>query len=484
VADRPNILVLLADEHSPLTLGCYGSETVRTPHLDDLAARGVTFDQAYCQSPVCVPSRISFMSGRYPWRDGAWNNTAPVPAQRVSLAGHLRDHGYYTAAIGKMHFVGPEQHWGFEHRPYGDFLGCSHQPDPISVAPRLTVLPAGPADIPEDEMQESIVNRLGVDFLRRYDRDQPFCLWLSYNRPHFPLRVPQRYWDMYFPAHADLPDLGPDFPDRLHPWMHFHRRFTGTDSWSEAEWRSARAGYYAAVTFVDDKVGEVMAAVDELGLRDDTVVLYFADHGEMNGEHGMIRKMTFYEPSVRVPLIVSCPRLLPQGRRVDDLVELLDLYPTLSEIARAPAPDGLDGRSLLDLMTSGRGADRKGYAISEHYSHGVPGPMRMVRLGDWKYILYLDARPSLFNLREDPHEFVDRVDEPGPAQEIVRQAEQLLRSDWDEQQVRASFRVALTPAENQNRRPTRAPNQYLQPDGELVDAERFYPGVDWSQGPL
>ncbi len=483
MAERPNIVVLLSDEHSPLTLGCYGSQVVQTPNLDALAARGVLFEQAYCQAPVCVPSRLSFLSGLYPWRIGAWSNVSPVPAARTSIAGYLQQHGYFTATVGKMHFVGPEQHWGFAYRPYGDFAGCSHQPDPIGLAPRLTILPAGPSEIPEEEQQESIVNRLGIEFLRSDDRKEPFCLWLSYNRPHFPLRVPRRYWERYWPDGVDLPDLGPNFPERLHPWMQFHRRYTGVEGWTEAQWREARAGYYAAVSFIDDKVGEVLHVLDELGLRENTIVVYFSDHGEMNGEHGMARKMTFYEPSARVPLIISYPRVLPQGIRVSEVVELVDLYPTLAELAGLPAPEGLDGRSLVPLVTTGSAAGRKGFAISEHYSHGVPGPMRMVRLGDWKYILYLDAKPSLFNVKEDPREFVDRIDDPG-AQRIARECDRLLRDDWDEALVRANFIPSPTPESNLNRRPNRPPNQYLTPEGELIDAETFYGDVDWTRGPL
>ena len=481
---KPNVLVLLADEHSPLALGCYGSDIVKTPNLDALATRGVSFRQAYCQAPMCVPSRLSFLTGQYSWRIGAWSNASPVPTEYTSLPEHLRRDGYYTAAIGKMHFLGDEQLWGFQHRPYGDFLGDSHQPDPLSAAPRHTLLPAGPAKIAEDDMQETIVNRLAIEILRTYDRPEPFCLWLSYNRPHFPVRPPQRYWDMYYPDHADLPDLGPNFPDRLHPWMQHHRRFYRTDIWTEAQVRQVRAGYYSCVTFVDDKLGEVLRTLDELGLRENTIVLYFTDHGDMNGEHGMWRKGNFYDPSARVPLIISYPTALPQGEHVDEVVELADVFPTVAEMVGAPAAEGLDGRSLVPLMTRGSIEGRKGYAISESYTHGVPGPMRMLRLGDWKFNLYLDAKPSLFNLQEDPGELYDRVDDPGVAQRVAREYELLLRDDWDERLARANFHYAATPAQNQNRRPSHPPNQYLTPSGELVDAETFYGEVDWSGGAL
>ncbi len=154
MTERPNILILLADEHSPHTVGCYGNSGITTPAIDSLAARGVLFADAYCNYPLCVPSRYSFLSGLYPWRIGAWNNTSEVPAATPSLVGYLSEHGYRTAAIGKMHFVGPEQFWGFDYRPYGDFLGLSHQPDPIRTAPDLTFVPdAGPAEIPDARNQ-------------------------------------------------------------------------------------------------------------------------------------------------------------------------------------------------------------------------------------------------------------------------------------------------------------------------------------------
>jgi choline-sulfatase len=482
--ERPNVLLILADEHSPLELGVNGGRLVRTPHLDALAARGVNFEAAYCQGPMCVPSRLSFLTGRYCWRIGAWSNATAVPAGETSLAQFLAGHGYRTAAIGKMHFLGDDPFWGFQYRPYGDFLGDSHQPDPLRVAPRHTLLPVGPSEIPEELMQETLVTQLGLEYLRAHDGRQPFFLMLSYNRPHFPVCPPPRYWELYYPDAGDLPALGPGFPDRLHPWMQFHRRFYGLDRWTEEDFRRFRAGYRACVAFVDEHVGRVLATLDEHGLRSDTVVLYFSDHGDMNGEHGMMRKGNFYEPAVRVPLILSRPGVLPEGKRIADVVELTDVFPTVAELAGLPVPAGLDGTSLVPLVRAGDTAGRKEYAISESYTHGVPGPMRMLRLGPWKYNLYLDATPSLFNLREDPGELRDRIGDAGEAQRVARECERLLREDWDEARVRAIYRPVLTPAENQNRRPRRPPNQYRTPDGRYVDAETFYRDVDWSIGAI
>lgn len=475
--DRPNILVFVSDEHSPMSLGCYGHPFVQTPNLDRLANTSVIFDAAYCNSPLCVPSRLSFLTGLYPWRIGAWDLLSHPPKNRTTIASHLSQNGYYTATMGKWHFLGDDQMQGFDYRPYGDFLGASHQPDPIEKAPHLTLHPAGPAEVPEAAMQETIVNRLATQFLQEYDRDELFLLWVSYNRPHFPLRPPARYWDRYYPDYADLPELGPDFPDRLHPWMQGLREFYKLPDWTEDEKRQARAAYYVCVTFIDDKIGEVLTALEEYGHSEDTVVLYFSDHGEMNGEHDMWCKSNFYEQSVRVPLIMSYPGELPQDLRVSNVVELVDLYPTLAELAGAPVLDGLDGSSLLPLMRSGSDAGRKGYAISEYYGHGVPNPMRMIRMDDWKYILYLDAKQSLFNLTDDPDEYHDLIDEPGEPQRIAAKCDRLLREDWDEPLARANFQRVDERMGVQSPRKLHAPNQFMTEDGQYIDAETLYPGV-------
>ena len=480
MSNKPNFLLIMADELTAFTLGCYSHPFVNTPAIDSLAREGVLFERAYCNSPICAPSRHSFMSGRYTWRTNSWHNGSVPPTNLPSIASYLSDHGYYTATMGKMHFVGPDQHWGFQHRPYGDFLGEGHQPDPISKAPRLPLLPVGPAEIPEHEMQESIVNRLGIEFLRKYNRSEPFCLLLSYNRPHHPLRPPQRFWDRYFPDHADMPDWGKNFPDRFHPYMEHQRKWYGFDKLTENDFRAARAGYYACVSFVDDKINEILATIDELELREDTIIVFWSDHGEMNGEQGRVWKSNFFEPTVRVPFIVSYPKSLARGRQIPDLVELTDLFPTLADLANLPVPEGLDGKSLVSLMTGDATPDRKEYVLCDHVSHSVPAPQRMIRTDEWKFILYLDADPSLYNLKEDPQEFYDRAKDYG-TQGIRKELEGLLREDWDEDLVRANFVYSPSGEQAQGRPLTGTPNQFLMPDGQYVNAETFYGNVDWSE---
>lgn len=477
-ASNKNILLVVSDQHSPYKLGCYGNQVVKTPHMDTLAGQSFLFENAYCNSPLCVPSRLSMFTGKYPWKIGAWDLLSQPPADETSLPSLLNAGGYRTAAIGKMHFVGDEQLWGFEERPYGDFVGGSHQPDPIDVAPKLTFQPAGPADIPESEMQESIVTRLSVDFLKTHMDERPFFLVASYNKPHFPLRPPAHFWDMYDPATLTLPDLGPNFPDRLHPWMQRHREFHGVTDWTEDDTRHAIAGYYGCISFVDAQIGRLVQALDDTGRADDTLVIYVSDHGEMCGEHGMWGKSCFYEASVRVPLIIRHPdHPRSEAAHIRDIVELVDLFPTIAALAGDDTNHQIDGESLLPLVDSeSKPARHKKHAISELYGHSAIGPMRMLRMDEWKYIQYLDAKPSMFNLRDDPHEYHDCIDDTN-ANTLAQDFEIFLRSDWDEAVARENFRFLGNRGGMKSPRKLHVPNQYRTQEGTYTDAETFYPDV-------
>jgi choline-sulfatase len=381
-ARRPNILVLLPDEQSVHALGCYGSRAAQTPHIDRLAAQGATLDAAYTNCPLCVPSRLSLLAGKHPHKVNAWDNRSVLEPGARTFARHLSEAGYRTCLIGKMHFAGEEQRHGFDERPYGDLCGWSHQPDPPDTAHGLSRIAAGPAAIPEAQMQETIVNREAIAFLRRHavgDRQQPFMLVLGYNRPHFPLRPPLRFWERYWPTGFDLPDVPPDAVERLHPWIRDVRHRSDGDGFTEEQTARGRAGYYACVSFVDEKIGEVLAALDEMGLVDDTVVIYISDHGETMGEHELWGKRTFYEGSARVPFIVRWPGRVPAGARSDAPAELVDLYPTLCDLAGVAPPEGLDGDSLLPVL-SGHPEGWRGVAVCD-YTQWLPAPARMVRRG-------------------------------------------------------------------------------------------------------
>jgi choline-sulfatase len=480
---RPNILLLLPDEQSVHALGCYGNRHVATPAVDSLARQGVTLDAAYCNYPLCVPSRLSLLTGKHPHRIGAWDNRSVLDPAERTFAHALSDAGYVTCLIGKMHFTGYEQRHGFHLRPYGDLRGWSHQPDPIHSAYGLSRIDAGPAEIPEAKMQETIVNREAIAFLRRHaaqERARPFLLVLGYNRPHFPLRPPSRYWERYYPYGYDLPVVPAGHLEQLHPWNRMIRQRSDGDGFDEAQTARARAGYYGCVSFVDDKIAEILAALDELGFTDDTVVIYTSDHGEMAGEHGMWGKRTFYEAAARVPFIVRWPGHLPEGARTDQPVELVDLFPTLAEVAGAPLPEGLDGSSLLRLLR-GHDPEWRGVAISD-YCQWLPAPARMVRRGEWKLNYYTGAGFELFNLREDPAELHDRSADPACARIVRDLAALLSRGRWHPAEVEADWRHYQRTGPRWPRPAHRTPNQFWGGGEPYVDAEDFYPAdVDWTQ---
>jgi len=481
--DRPNILILLPDEQSVHALGCYGNRVVQTPAIDRLAAEGVTLDAAYTNCPLCVPSRMSLLTGLHPHKIDAWDNRSVLEPGANTFARHLSAAGYLTCLIGKMHFAGEEQRHGFDLRPYGDLCGWSHQPDPPETARGLSRIAAGPADIPEEKMQEVIVNREAIAFLRAHaagDRSQPFLLVLGYNRPHFPLRAPARFWERYWPHGYDLPQVPADNLERLHPWIRAVRHRSDGDGFTEEQTARGRAGYYACVSFVDEKVGEVLGALDDLALAGDTVVIYTSDHGETMGEHDLWGKRTFYEGSARVPFIVRWLGHLTPGTRAAAPTELVDLYPTLCDLAGVPAPEGLDGDSLLPVV-SGHAQRWRDVAVCD-YAQWLPAPARMVRRGDWKLNYYTGAGFELFNLHEDPGELENRADDPG-AQHVLRDMAALLdRGGWRAGAVEAIWRDYQRRGPGVPRRALRTPNQFWADGPPYRDAEDFYPAdIDWNR---
>jgi choline-sulfatase len=474
--ERPvNVLLVVADELMAAALPAYGGSQVDTPALDRLAATGTTFDRAYCNSPVCTPSRYSMLSGRYAWSMHVYHNQSPTPSGYPSLAGRLSDRGYDTVGIGKMHFKGDDQMWGYASRPYGDFGGLSHQPDPLPTAPRLSyIADAGPADIDDADQHDVIVGRMGCEYLQARDPAEPFFLHLSFNFPHYPLRPPKRLFDRYYPARADLPRRR-DRPEREHPWMRerraVYRDLIRDGSFGDEQIRRARAAYYACIALVDEQLGRVLDVLDERGLAGNTLVLFAADHGEMLGEHGTWEKNCFYEQSARVPLIVRLPGQ-GLGRRVGDVVELVDIVPTVEALTGGSA-DGGDGESLLPLI-DGRGRRVKDYAISELAPTYVQGVARMVRRGRWKYIAYDNASPSLFDLDADP----DELDDLGLDGDVAMpELAELAATDFDRVQAESrSADRAVHPSYADM-----APNQYRTADGSLADAEQFYECPSWTR---
>lgn len=458
---RPNILLVMADQMAALALPFHGHPLVKAANLSRLAGTGVVFDAAYCNSPICAPSRFSMLSGQLPTAIGAYDNAAEFAASTPTLMHYLAAAGYRTILSGKMHFIGPDQLHGFHERLVTDIYpadfawtpnwlaGPTDKPSGISMR---NVVEAGQCvrslqmDY-DDEVEHFAIQRL-YDLAREPDRP-PFFMTVSFSHPHPPYTIGREHWDRFRHEDIDLPSVTIPLDDRdAHSrWLHTSH---GADEMpvTTEQVRNARHAYYGMIEYVDDKVGRLVKTLEDCRLREDTIVVFVADHGEMLGERGMWYKQTFYESSVRVPLVMSGPGI-PAGRRAQ-VCSLVDLLPTFLDVAaQAGHPvepvDPLAGRSLLPLARDEATA-WPDEAVSEYSSEGVIAPSRMVRRGDWKYVYTRGLAPRLFDLRRDPRELVDRAGQPEVAAIESTLRERLL-ADWDpedvDRRVRASQRRRL-----------------------------------------
>lgn len=446
LAGAPNILVIQADQLTPGVLPAYGHPLVKTPHIDALAAGGVVFDSAYCNFPLCVPSRASMMAGRFAHNVQSWDNAMEMPAHIPTLAHYLRSAGYHTVLSGKMHFIGPDQVHGFTERVTTDIYPANFTwtPDWV-VGERYRPTGINPAAIVDagvcarslqidydDEVEHATVQK--IFDLARFQNDKPFLLWASFTHPHSPFVTTQKYWDLYDHDDIDMPKVAPipvEELDEMSRWLyyaHAQDRLTITDE----HVRNARHAYYGMTSYIDDKVGRIMQTLEAAGLADNTVVVFTADHGEMLGERGKWFKQYFYEGSVRVPLIVSAPGKTKPGR-VAEHVSLVDLLPTFMDLAtdgNPPEPvTPLDGHTLTGLL-AGEDADWDNTVISEYTGEGVIAPCRMIRRGDYKYI-YTHGHPGLlYNTAADPLELDNLAGNPEVAEIEAELARDIL-VDWD-----------------------------------------------------
>ncbi len=448
----PNILFVMADQLAAQALPCYGHTIVKAPHLSRLAERSVVFDSAYCNFPICAPSRASMLAGRLPHSIGAYDNASEFPAEIPTVAHYLTSLGYRTILCGKMHFIGPDQLHGFEERLTTDiypsdfawtpdFLrGPAYRPTGVSMRP---VIEAGACvrslQIDYDDEVEYHGTQKLYDLARSPD-DRPFFLTVSFTHPHPPFVTGREHWDRYRHDEIDMPAVAPIPYASLDPhsqWLHVAHAQNIYDV-TEAHVRNARHAYYGMVSYIDDKVGRLLGALEACGLAKDTIVVFAVDHGEMLGERGMWFKQTFFEWSARVPLMVAAPGIAP--RRSAAHVSLVDLLPTFLEFAGDAGlepVDPLHGRSLVPLMTGKEdGTDR--VVISEYSSEGVRAASRMVRRGRYKYVYTRGLAPMLFDLEADPQELRDLAGNPELAA-VEAELKALAMQGWDPERVHAEI---------------------------------------------
>jgi len=451
VSRQPNIVLFMADQLTAPALPCYGHPVVSAPHIGALAARSVLFESAYCNSPLCAPSRFAFMTGRLPSRTGAYDNAAEQPAAIPTFAHGLRALGYRTCLSGKMHFVGPDQLHGFEERLTTDVYPADFGWTPNWDAPEEridwwyhnmeSVRQAGVAEATnqldfDDETAFHAVRFLR-DAARTSDR-RPFMLTVSFTHPHDPYVARPEHWGRYEGVAIDPPRV-PCVPEELRD-AHSRRlrRVAAMEevAVSAADVERARRAYYASISYVDDLVGEILAVLDRLGMAEDTVVLLTSDHGDMLGERGLWYKMHFFEWAARVPLLLAGPGLA--ARRVGAPVSLVDILPTLLELGGgAVRPDAgfdVDGSSLLPLA---RGEEAGRTVRSEYLAEGALAPILMLRRGDLKFVWSAADPPLLFDLASDPDELLNLAVLPEHAERVAR-LEAEVRERWDPDALHAA----------------------------------------------
>ena len=450
MAKRPNLLLVMADQLAPQVLPAYGHPRVQTPHLDRLAEHGVVFENAYCNFPLCAPARFSMLSGRLPSRIGAFDNAVEFPASVPTFHHYLRLAGYRTCLAGKMHFVGPDQLHGYEERVTTDVYPADFLWTPDWRLDDETwlewyhdmsrVFEAGPHRRSVNVAYDDEVEFEAVRWLHEHadgGDDRPFALTVSFISPHDPYLPPPRWWERYHGVEIDPPRVA-DIPlEERDPHSRRHWFLTGRHraTVGESDVLHMRRACYALTSYIDAKVGRLLETLGEIGAAEDTLVVFTSDHGDSLGERGLFFKMSFFEWSVRVPLIVHAPFAFGP-RRVRANVSHLDLFPTLLEAAGDGALPELaapiDGRSLASLASGAPGgaADWPDVVRAEYTAEGVRAPLLMVRKGPYKLIASPGDPPMLFDLDTDPHELEDLAAHPAVA-DVRAELEAVVAETWD-----------------------------------------------------
>ncbi len=427
---RPNILILMVDQLNGTLFPDGPADWLHAPNLKRLAARSARFVNAYTASPLCAPGRASFMSGQLPSKTRVYDNAAEFASDIPTYAHHLRRAGYQTALSGKMHFVGPDQLHGFEERLTTDIYPADFgwTPDYRKPDERIdwwyhnlgSVTGAGVAEITnqyeyDDDVAHQAMQKL-YDLSRGGD-PRPWCLTVSMSHPHDPYVARRKYWDLYEGCDHVTPDTDPIPYEEMD--AHSKRLMDASD------WRAAtitpdhiaraRRGYFANISYVDDKIGEILGVLE--ATRQEAIIIFTSDHGDMLGDRGLWFKMNFFEGSARVPLMIAAPGLTPA--RIDTPVSTLDVTPTLAALAGISLDEVLpwtDGTSLIPVA---RGEGRAPVAM-EYAAEGSITPVVCLREGPWKYQACAADPELLFNLDSDPDERTNIATDPAAAEVLAR----------------------------------------------------------------
>jgi len=449
---RPNILFIMDDQHRFDYLGCAGADFLHTPNLDRLAERGVRFTRCITNSPVCAPARIGLATGLQPSRVGSLDNASFLPLSVPTYYQRLRDHGYRVGCVGKLDLAKPDRYngrfgdrpcvyaWGFTHpeecegkmhagsspTPIGPYtyylqerglLQKFHEDYRMRDAKGWTVDAAHDSVLPTEDFEDAYIGRRAVRWIENVPDDFPWYYFVSFVGPHDPFDPPTEYADRY--RNADVPEPIHDNLEGKPSWL--RDRLVEADPEKIAV---TRRQYCGAIALIDDQIGSILDALERRGMIDNTFIIFTSDHGEMLGDHGFYGKSKPYEQAVRVPLIVAGPGI--EGGRVSDaLIELIDLNPTVCELAGLPPRENIDARSFVPIL---RGE------VTTHRTETVSciRNFRLIRTERYKLVQNYNDITELYDLEEDPHELNNIAGErPDLVQKLsARLRERFLEDKW------------------------------------------------------
>lgn len=451
---QPNILFIIADQLIPFLTGAYGHPVVKTPNLNRLVKEGIRFDAAYSSCPVCAPARAAMMTGKYVSNIGAYDNAASFSCEEPTFAHYLTLAGYDTVLTGKMHFIGPDQLHGFSRRfttnvyPADfDWVPVRDAKNPIArnhalqyVGESVKVGRWSQFLSGDEETQFRALEYLHAKGLEREvmleqdESPQPFFLCVSYHHPHEPFWPPKDLWDLYENEEITVPELPKDLEETystLDKWLNIYHGVFKTKNFKDFESiRRVRRAYYAMVTYIDIKVGELLDSLKENSFHENTIIVFTSDHGDMLCERGMVQKRAFYEWSSRVPLIIRFPDGWQAGTTYPQPVNLIDLLPTFLDMGGVREDERLpvDGRSLMGLLDGKDTKDR--VVFSEYFSQGCHAPCFMIRKDHYKYVYIHGYESQLFDLNSDPGEWHNLAGNP-EYQEIEAQLKARILEKFD-----------------------------------------------------
>lgn len=452
-----NVLLIQSDQHARSVSGAYGDDLAHTPTLDALADHGTTFDAAYCQSPICVPSRASMATGRYPHTTRNWDNATPyIGSEAESWGKRLNDQGHRVTTIGKLHYRSSDDPTGFDDQRLpmhvldgvGDLYPLLRGAAPPHPASRLIVEGAGSGEYEYTRYDRAVADE-AVNWLHNeaHGREKPWALHVSFAYPHFPLVVPEPYLSQFHPDDMRMPVgyVSEEWPS--HPAVERLRYLENlVKPFSVPEIRLALSAYYAMVAFLDEQIGRVLNALYDANLESETLVIYTSDHGDMIGQHGLWSKHTMYENSVGVPLILAGPGV-PRRKRVSGPTMLVDIFPTIVEsvgATLAQVDSDLPGVSLLHLA---HGGEPWRMAFSEYHANYSESASYMLREGRYKLVYHVGHPPQLFDVQYDTWEQVDLAPkEPESVDRLVAALRRLIDPEAVDLAAKADARAKIAVA--------------------------------------